>query len=199
LPVVRSNAEQTLETRSALVEAGRRLFTEQGYGGTSTEQIVAAADVTRGALYHHFRDKVDLFRSVYEAVERDVAIRVAEASTRGRNDDWLQRIEKGASEFLAACLEPDVQQIVLLDGMSTLGWDTWLEIDTRYGLGQLEGALRLAIEDGTVRSRNSTALAHLVFGALMQAGLVVARDPDPKAARSRLRVEIVSLLEGLRA
>jgi len=74
-----------------------------------------------------------------------------------------------------------------------------LEIDTRYGLGQLDGAFQVAIKDGTIRSQNSTALAHLVFGALMQAGLVVARDSEPKAARSRLGAEIVSLLEGLRA
>ena len=128
-----TKAEQSEVTRAALVGAAESLFAERGFADTPTEAIVKAAGVTRGALYHHFTDKADLFRAVYESLERRVITRVEQA-VAGLTDP-LAVLHRGAEAFLDACLEPAVQRIVLLEGPTVLGWETWREIDMAYGLG----------------------------------------------------------------
>src|SRR5262245_65846481 len=117
---VKSRRDQhSAATRAALVRVARRLFAEYGYAGTATEDVVRRAGVTRGALYHHFRDKRDLFAAVVEQVEQDVLERVAEAALSERDAWEAQRAAIGA--YLDVCLEPAVQRIVLVDAPSVLG------------------------------------------------------------------------------
>src|SRR5262245_34368391 len=120
-------------TREALIEAALALFTERGYAGVGTEEIVARAKVTRGALYHHFEDKRDLFRAVFERVEGDLMERIG-ATMEGAQDPWDLMV-RGMRAFLDACEEPAVKQIALLDAPAVLGWEEWREIDNRHGLG----------------------------------------------------------------
>ena len=194
----RSNAERSESTRAALVVAGRALFAERGYAGVGTEEIVAAAGVTRGALYHHFRGgKKDLFRAVAEAVEAEVVQRVAEGALRG--GDPYAALEAGADAWLEACTDPEVQQITLLDAPAVLGWEEWRELGQRYGLGVLEAALVAAMESGALAQAPARPLAHLLLGALDEAGLVVARASDVEPARAEMSELLRRLLAGLRA
>src|SRR5918993_1373164 len=112
----RTKTDQTAETRSALIGAARRLFTERGYAATPTEEVVRGAGASRGALYHHFRDKEELFRAVYEDVDREVVGKIV-AAAQGQEDAW-DRLVVGCRTYLAASLDPAVQQVVLLDGPS---------------------------------------------------------------------------------
>src|SRR5262245_32631036 len=100
-------------TREALIEAALALFEERGYAAVGTEEIVARAKVTRGALYHHFEDKQDLFRAVFERVEADLMARIG-ASMGGADSSW-ELIQTGMRSFLDACEEPAVKQIALID------------------------------------------------------------------------------------
>src|SRR4051812_25049391 len=125
------NVERSETTRSALLEAARRLFTDPGYASVSTEQIVRDAGVTRGALYHHFKDKQDLFRAVFESIEQEMAERVATAAVT-ETDPWRQQL-LATGAFLDNCLDPAVQQIALTDAPSVLGLAAWREIEERYG------------------------------------------------------------------
>ena len=113
-------AQQSEATRAELVGAARRLFAEHGYGGVGTEEIVRAAGVTRGALYHHFAGKKDLFRAVYEDIERELVEQIAAVAVSA--GDPVSALRAGAQAWLDACEEPDVQQIALLDAPSVLGW-----------------------------------------------------------------------------
>src|SRR5215217_4136778 len=113
-------AERSEATRAELIEAARRLFAERGYAGVGTEEIVRAAGVTRGALYHHFRGKRDLLRAVYEELESEIARVIAEGVSPGAG--VLETLTAGAESFLDHCLEPEVQRIVLLDAPAVLGW-----------------------------------------------------------------------------
>src|SRR3712207_5311357 len=117
----RTKADRKAETRAALVGAARRLFTERGYAATPTEEIIRGANASRGALYHHFRDKEEVFRAVYEEVDREVVGKIV-AAAGGQEDAW-DRLVVGCRTYLAASLDPAVQQIVLLDGPSVLGWE----------------------------------------------------------------------------
>ncbi|MDQ6835558.1 MAG: TetR/AcrR family transcriptional regulator, partial [Actinomycetota bacterium] len=112
----RSQPARSASTRAALINAARPLFAARGFTGVGTEAIVRAAGMTRGALYHQFADKTDLFAAVYEAIESDIATRIGEQITAAGASDPLEIMTLGAHTWLEACVEPEVQQIVLLDG-----------------------------------------------------------------------------------
>jgi AcrR family transcriptional regulator len=189
-------AERARATRAALLAAGRQLFADQGFAATSTEQIVRTARVTRGALYHHHRDKVDLFRAVFEEMETELTARLVEAALAGRSP--LDQLRRGYAAFFEACAEPAVRRIVLVDGPSVLGWDEWHEIDARHMFGLVEANVAAAMAAGEIAEQPVAPLAHLIFGAGVHVGLVVARAPDPAAAAAGMAGALDALFDGLR-
>lgn len=195
----RTQADRSSETRASLLKAARPLFAEHGFASVSTETIVEAAGVTRGALYHQFSDKTELFAAVYEGIEQELAERLGERIAEARATDPLEVMTLGANAWLDACVEQEVQQIVLLDGPAVLGWQRWREIAMRYGLGLIEGMLTHAIEVGRIRRQPVHALAHVLAGALDEAGLYVARAEDRAAASEEMRAVIAELVAGLAA
>jgi AcrR family transcriptional regulator len=195
--VTPTKAEQADATRSALSAAARQLFTERGYAATSTTEIVERAGVTRGALYHHFAAKDELFRAVFEQLEGEVTRRVAEEALTSA--DPLEQLRRGTRAYLDACIDPAVQRVVLLDGPSVLGWETWQEIEQRYGYGLVVAGVEAAIGAGLISAQPVEPLAHVLFGALTEAGMVVARADEPRRARVDMEAAMDRLLEGLRA
>jgi AcrR family transcriptional regulator len=195
----RTQAERSEATRGALIEAARGLFAERGYADVGTEEIVRAAGVTRGALYHHFGGKHDLFEAVYERIEVELAERIAAGALAGDASSPLAAMKAGAEMFLAACTEPEVQRIVLLDGPSVLGWDRWREIAADHGLGLIEATLQAAVDAGAIRPQPVRPLAHVLMGALDEAAMLVARAEDPEEMRAEMGRTFDLLLAGLSA
>jgi AcrR family transcriptional regulator len=193
----RSQTDRSATTRASLVQAARALFAEHGFAGVGTEAIVAAAGVTRGALYHQFTDKTELFQAVYEAIEEDIARRLGERVAAAGASDPIEVMTLGANAWLDACSEQEVQQIVLLDGPAVLGWERWREIGMRYGIGLVEGLLKHAIEVGRIPPQPVRALTHVLVGALDEAGLYIARAEDQTAASEEMRAVIAALVAGL--
>jgi AcrR family transcriptional regulator len=171
-------------TRRVLVTAARALFGARGYADVGTEEIVRAAGVTRGALYHQFRDKADLFAAVAEEVEAEIAERIA-AGAAGAAADPVAALRAGARLFLDACAEPEVERIILIDAPAVLGWEAWRDLAGRYGLGLVQLALETAMDAGAIVSQPVAPLAHVLIGALDESALYVARAEDPKAAREQ--------------
>ncbi len=195
-PRPRRKAEQSEATRAALVAAARELFAERGYGAVGTEEIVRAAGVTRGALYHHFGGKEDLFRAVYEEVERELVEHIAtEAMTA---TDPLEALAAGANAVLVACEDPAIQRIALMDAPSVLGWEGWREIGMRYGLGLVEATLQAGIDAGVLAPQPVRPLAHLLLGAIDEGAMLVARADAIAVARAEVSASISGLLEALR-
>jgi AcrR family transcriptional regulator len=190
-----TKAEQSEATRAALVGAAETLFAERGYADTATEAVVKAAGVTRGALYHHFTDKADLFRAVYEALEQRMIAGVEEA-VAGLTDP-IAVLQRGTDAFLDACLDPAVQRIVLLEGPTVLGWDTWRHIDMAYGLGMVTAVLELAMQTGAIRPAPVEALAHILLGGLNEGAMLMASSPDLAAARLRTGEALRVVIDGL--
>jgi AcrR family transcriptional regulator len=187
-----SQAERTEATRAALMAAARELFGARGYAGVGTEEIVAAAGVTRGALYHHFRDKRDLFRAVAVATEAAFVEQVAR-QVAGVEEPFAQ-LAGALDATLDACTDPELAQIAFLDGPAVLGYQDWHAIVEEYSLGLLVLMLGQAMEAGALRPAPAEPLAHLVLGALNEAGMVIAAGGDRDAVGEALR----ALLEGLR-
>jgi AcrR family transcriptional regulator len=174
-------------------------FAERGYADVGTEEIVARAEVTRGALYHHFADKRDLLRAAHEELEAELAEEIgakiaaeAEAGTGAR-----EVLELGARAFLDACERPEIARITLVEAPAVLGWSEWRAIDERYGLGLVTGALELGMEQGAIRRQPTRPLAHLLLGAMGEAGMMIADAEDPAATRREVEPALIGLLDGL--
>jgi AcrR family transcriptional regulator len=193
----RTKAAQREATTAALIAAARALFADRGYAGVGTEEIVKRAGVTRGALYHHFRGgKEELFRAVLVQISAETMQRVLKAGAS--SEDPFEELVLGAEAFLDACMNPEVQRIVLTDGPSVLGWDLWRAIDTDHGLGLLESVVQHAMDAGRLLPGSAAAVAHVLTGALDEAAMMVARADDPEVARAEMGQTIRRLLEGLR-
>jgi AcrR family transcriptional regulator len=184
-------------TREDLVRVARELFAERGYAAVGTEEIVKRARVTRGALYHHFEDKRDLFRAVHEQVERELVESIGERIA-GIDDAWELAVT-GLRSFLDACTDPAFMRIALLDAPAVLGWAEWRGVDEQYGLGLVSFGLENGMEAGVFRRREVRPLAHLLLGALGEAAMLMANAPDPRAARDEVEPPLFALLEGLKA
>ncbi len=189
--------ERSEATRRVLVDAGRELFADRGYAAVGTEEVVRRAGVTRGALYHHFTDKRDLFRAVYEDVEEELVRSIGEAMGSAK-DPW-ELLVTGMRSWLEACADPKVMQIGLIDAPAVLGWQEWREISARYGLGLVSMGLEGAMEAGVLRRQPVRPLAHLLLGAMSEAGMVVAAAAGARSARDEIEGALLALMEGLRA
>jgi AcrR family transcriptional regulator len=189
------HVERSRATRERLLAHARALFGERGYAAVGTEEIVRAAGVTRGALYHQFRDKEALFEAVVEQVEAETTGRVA-AQVSGASDA-LEELRSGCRAFLALCADPQVERILLLDAPAVLGWDRWREIGLRHSLGLVTAALEAGMEAGAIARQPTTALAHLLIGALDEGAMLVARADDRDAARAEVDAVMDRLLGAL--
>lgn len=196
MSVNRPKAEQYEQTRALLLSVARQLFAERGYADTGTEEVVRRASVTRGALYYHFRDKRALFHAVVEDLQQDVMGQVQSAAT-AVDDPW-EGFRAGLHAFLDACRDPATQRIALIDAPSVLGWAAWRELDARYGFGPLCTVLHGLIGAGLLEPQPVEPLAHMLLGALSEAGMVIAGADDVDAARQAVGDSLDRLLRGLR-
>ncbi|NUP76150.1 MAG: TetR/AcrR family transcriptional regulator [Nonomuraea sp.] len=192
----RTQVERSDETTARLVTAARRLFGENGFAETSIDAVAAAAGVTKGAAYHHFTGKAALFRAAFTRELEEVAAALERAGAR--EGDPLAALRRGCRTFLEHCLAPGFRQIVLLDAPSVLGWETAREIEYAHLLRVLLGGMRRAAEGGRIAGGNVPARAQLVFGAVCEGGMLLARSADPAADLPLIAAEVDGLLEALR-
>jgi AcrR family transcriptional regulator len=195
MPVKPRRDEYTETTRAALLDAAAAAFTAQGFARTSVEDIVRNARLTKGALYHHFKDKTALFEAVFCRIEETLVQRVAEASAR-HSDPWA-RIDAGLTAFLAAALEPEHRRIVFEEAPVALGWTRWREIEQQYMMGVLRASLHSLHEAGLIHAEPLDLIAPVLFGTIAEAAQVAARQPDAKAAQRAAKRLILQLLRAL--
>ncbi|MGW6421727.1 TetR/AcrR family transcriptional regulator [Nocardia sp. NPDC055053] len=195
-PDRRTQAERSAATRSAVVRAGRELFGQYGYGAVSTIAVAEAAGVSRGALYHQFGEKRDLFEAVFEDLERDLVEVIATAVAEARSADPVASLIVGCLAWLQASTAPEVRRIALLDAPAVLGWSRWREIELRHTIGLVENALAGAIAAGRVRAQPVRPLALVVVGALDEAAQYLANSEDIEDTAA-VRSVVEQLISGL--
>lgn len=172
------------QTRRDLVDAGRALFVEKGFFDTSISDLVARSGVgTRGAFYHHFKDKAELFRAVFEEVERDLTLRSLASPPQGA-DAW-EVLSVGMRGFLESALEPEVQRVMLIDGPVVLGWRTMRAIEEGNSIALINEMVAQAIAGGIIDDHPVGELTHLLVAAVEEAALLVAHADKPAKARER--------------
>lgn len=190
-----TKAEKAASTKARIIAVARKLFATRGYAGTSTEALLEELEISRGALYHHFENKEELFAAVMEAVEADIT--AATAKARGSTMDPVEALRRAFNAFLDLACEAEVRQIVLMDAHSVLGWQKWREIEDRYGLGRLKLAMKAIAATGKIPEDMVDPFAHILLASLIEAGFLVARSPDSKAAARIGRKAMKELLERL--
>jgi AcrR family transcriptional regulator len=186
--------ERTEATTTALTAAARELFASDGYAATSLDAVVEKVGVTKGALYHHFSGKRDLFAAVFAAEQ--VRISGAILAAAGRESDPWEAFEAGCRAFIEACQEPGVQRITLLDAPAALGWETIRELESG-SLKMMEQGIQQAIDAGSIEPRPVAPLAHFLFGSVCESAMVVARAIDQEAALDEALDELHRVLRSL--
>lgn len=196
-------SEKSDATRAALIESARRLFGSASYAEVSLDQITQASGVTKGALYHHFPGgKKDLMEAVYEQVEAEFTQMITDELLPSLGQDGLGPLdvmEQAIAVTLEASLDPELQQIVLIDALSVLGWAHWRQIADDHSLGLVKALLSAASESGSMKPLPTDTLANLLMAALSQSMLMVGQAEDKEAAKEEAGETMKALIDGLRA
>ena len=195
----RTQSQRSAATKEALIRAARPLFATEGFAAVGTEAIVRAAGVTRGALYHQFTDKTELFAAVFEVVEAELTARIGEAVDNSGLTDPVELMKLGARSWLDACAEPEAHRIVLVEAPAVLGWIRWREVGLRYGLGMVQSLLSFAMEVGSIRQQPVEPLAHVLIGAIDEAALYVSQAENPDEARAAVLAVLEDLMTAMTA
>ncbi len=193
----RTQEERSAATRDALISAARRLWGLRGYAEVGTPEIAKEAGVTRGAMYHQFADKAALFSEVVETVEQDVMARMATLVASSGAKTPADAIRAAVDAWLEVSADPEVRQLILLDGPSVLGWPAFRDVAQRYSLGMTEQLLAEAIRAGQLARQPTRPLAHVLIGALDEAAMVIATADDPKRMRRETRQVLHRLIDGM--
>jgi len=191
-----AKVQQGEATTQQLIEIAREMFTQRGYASVSTTEIVKAAGVTRGALYHHFNGKEALFRAVLEHVQAGIGEQIMQAVV-AESDDW-QRLVKGCEAFLRASIEPSVLQIVMVDAPSVLGREVWRQIDEEATTRLLVEQLDDLVSKGIMRATSTRTLAHLLAGAMNEAVLFISEAADTEKALHDVMENLTVMLDAFR-
>jgi AcrR family transcriptional regulator len=173
--------DQGKATRRRLVDIATELFGTLGYEATSTEAVLAAADVSRGSLYHHFNGKEALFEAVLEAVEARIGNATIDAASGAA--DTVAAVRAGCVAWIQLAGDPVVQRIVLVDAVSVLGWQRSREIQQRAALGVLTSAMQVLADEGALPHDMTDVFAHIVFATMCELALMVVQADDPAAAQ----------------
>ncbi len=194
-------AEQSAFTRKVLLQVARELFTERGYAHTTTQEIVERAGVTRGALYYHFHDKIDIFRAVFEDLSLSVVAQVASAvqAAQGEQGDlWDQFVRVATAAYLDISLDPAVQRIMLIDAVSILGWEEKNALDEKHVVDFVRGLFQELMNAGLIAPQPIQPTVHLIISAGREAALYIARADDMPTARKEMGASLERLFDGLR-
>jgi AcrR family transcriptional regulator len=187
--------QYSASTRRALVDVAAELFTERGYAGTSLDEIVAGARVTKGALYHHFSGKQALFESVFEKVESD-ATRSIRKAVRDNTDPWAKALS-GLRAFLAVVQEPGYRRIVIQEGPAVLGHERYREQEERSTFGIVQEIVSSVLRSYQLEASMVETFSRIFFGAMSAAGTAVSSADDPERASAEVETAIAFILGGL--
>lgn len=188
----------TEATRADLLRSGRELFSDRGYAATTIEMIVSGAGLTRGALYHHFDGKADVFRAVLEAVQQGLTAEVGRRAAAAREAGPTESLRAGFHAYLDVALRDDIRRILLIDGPAVVGWAAWQEIDFRHAFGVTRAGVERAVDAGEIAPVPVDELVHVLLGAVMQAGLELGRSGAGADRRRSFGAVIDRLVDGLR-
>lgn len=187
-------AAQAASTRRDLLQHARKLFAQKGYAESSTDEVVRRARVTKGALYHHFSNKLELYRAVVEDMERELVASMAQAAGGERTPQ--KKLEAVCRAYLDACLDSALTRILVVEAPVVLGWKEWCALAHQHEIAALAAYLESVVAKSATGER-PLEMAHVLLGALNTSARVIAQADDPQKARAQVEGTIDRLLKGL--
>ena len=184
--------QQGSETQKTLRREARKLFTKKGYSGANTNELVERASVTKGALYHHFANKKELYQAVVEDAEQELVEKL-EAAGAGKKP-W-DRLDAMCRAYLESCRDPAFARMLVLEAPVVLGWKTWCNLEQKYEVA----AFARVLDEAGALSEPAETLAQVILGALTTGARVIATAEDPEKARAEVERTIDRLIAGLRS
>ena len=191
-----THAERRAGTQAAVMKAARKLFGERGFTATSVDDVASASRVAKGAIYHYFKTKNELFEAVFEQASADLVTEI-DGAVRSEKDT-LAMLSAGTELYFAKCACGPTGQIILRDGPAVLGWQRWREIDAKHFGGKIPRALDIAMDAGIIARQPVEPLARLLLGAISEAAAASAGRSDIEAAGGEYARAFRSLLDALR-
>lgn len=192
---MRRTESEAEETKNELMTVAARHFSKYGYGETSLETIVSEVSMTRGALYHHFKNKKGLFIKVLEVLQAEVSDEVVAASEKWENN-W-DRLYYGCRAFIETSVSDSHRQIILIDAPSVLGWNEWRKLDSEHSMKNLKHLLSLMKENGEIKDLSLEMLTHSLSGAMNESALFIASNPESASVDAAMDV-LENYFEGLK-
>ena len=199
-PIVRAIGSQRVKsatTRAALIAAGRERFGKAGYHETGTHDLVALASVTRGALYHHFGDKKNLFEAVFQQTDAELNLKAHTTVAPLSGDTWAQLIVAIQTYLQLRAESREVQRILLLDGPAVIGWERWRELQVG-SLQAMAQTLWMLMDQALIAKGSPETLAQLILAAMNESALAIAHASDPAVALAMHTKSLLVLVKGLR-
>ena len=190
--------ERAVATRAALLSAARDLFAQAGYHATGTPEIAARAQMTRGALYHHFAGKEELFAEVFRMVAEELVLRSNAAAASLKGDLWPQVSEAFRQYLELVAASAEYQRILLIDGPAVLGWARWREVQSEFVASGTARALEMMMDQGMLARQPAQPLANLIQAALNDAAMAIANSDRPEETSREASEAFQTLLSGLR-
>jgi AcrR family transcriptional regulator len=185
-------AAQGEATQKMLRREARKLFARKGYTAANTNELVERAKVTKGALYHHFANKRELYHAVVEDMEQELVEHI-EAAGAGR-EPW-ERLRAMCRAYLDACRDPALARMLVLEAPVVLGWKAWCNLEQKYEVA----AFARCLNDAGALQEPAEPLAQVILGALTTGARVIATAADPGGARAEVQKTIDRLIAGLRS
>ncbi len=195
VPGTSRRQQYSASTKRALIDVAEELFTAQGYAGTSLDEIVAGARVTKGALYHHVSGKQALFEAVFEKVEAE-ATKAIRKAVRDSDDPWGKAVS-GLREFLAVVQEPGYRRVVIQEGPAVLGYERFREQEERSTYGIVQEIVSSVLNSYDLEPSMVETFSRVFFGAMSAAGAAVSSAENTRRASAEVETAIAFILAGL--
>lgn len=193
---MKRNKEETSYTIHKIIKTSRSYFTKHGYANSTLEDIAKEAELTRGSIYHHFRNKKGLFHVVLESIQREIAEQIE--TEAAKSEDIWEQLLLGCRAFIVAAVEPQNKRVLLIDGPAVLGWDTWRTLDEQNSMQLLRGQLHIIEQQGYLKPVSIDAMTHCLSGALNESALWIAQMPDYQQSLEATMMVISHMLKGFK-
>jgi AcrR family transcriptional regulator len=193
---VRSRREEYAEaTHEALVDSASACFFESGFAATSLDHVAQRARVTKGAIYHHFTSKRELFLAVLER-QQEHSVGSVTLAGASASDAWTG-IVAAIDAFLDTISDPVYQRLCWVEGPTALGFEEWWSCGERYEIEVIRRLLQRAADAGVLAVDDLDMLAHVLFGAVSAGVLGMVRSHEPTIERQRFRTVMLAVMAGL--
>ena len=184
------------KTVDKLIKTAKKHFAERGYSHTAMADVAKDAEASRGALYHHFNNKQELYEAVLEEILADIYVQIMKA-TRNNEDPW-DKLLISSNTFLELSTHPVTRQIVIIDAYGVLGVDGLRKIDENYSISAIKSILAELKDTYSLNSLNIEVLAEAIYGASQQCAVWVSAQKDSKSALSEANATMELLYSSLK-